>query len=98
MHSFQSVASRRLFVDITPLRESRDYRLLWLSQLATSGGRQIVVVAVPYQVYLLTHSSLAVGFSTRIPHYLLGCSTSFCTRQFSNSATKSTFSAGHAIS
>ena len=61
MQAFQSVASRRLFVDITPLRESRDYRLLWLSQLATSGGRQIVIVAVPYQVYLLTHSSLAVG-------------------------------------
>lgn len=55
------MASRRLFVDIAPLRESRDYRLLWLSQLATTGGRQIVVVAVPYQVYLLTHSSLAVG-------------------------------------
>ena len=55
------MARRRLFVDITPLRQSRDFRLIWLSQLATMGGRQIVVVAVPYQVYLLTHSSLAVG-------------------------------------
>ena len=55
------MASRRLFVDITPLRESGDFRLLWLSQLATMAGRQIVVVAVPYQVYLTTHSSLAVG-------------------------------------
>jgi len=61
LQSFQPVASRRLLVDITPLPESRDFRLLWLSQLATAGGRQIVVVAVPYQVYLLTHSSLAVG-------------------------------------
>ena len=61
LQAFRSVASPRLLVDITPLRESRDYRLLWLSQLATSGGRQIVIVAVPYQVYLLTHSSLAVG-------------------------------------
>jgi len=61
VQSFQSVASRRLFIDITPLRESRDFRLLWLSQLATTGGRQVVVVAVPYQVYVLTHSSLAVG-------------------------------------
>lgn len=50
-----------LLVDITPLRESRDFRLIWLSQLATTGGRQVVLVAVPYQVYLLTHSSLAVG-------------------------------------
>jgi hypothetical protein len=55
------VARGRLLVDITPLRESRDFRLLWLSQLATTGGRQVVVVAVPYQVYLMTHSSLAVG-------------------------------------
>lgn len=52
---------RRLFVDISPLRESRDFRLLWLSELATWSGRQIVIVAVPYQIYVLTHSSLAVG-------------------------------------
>lgn len=55
------MARGRLLVDITPLRESRDYRLIWLSQLSTTLGRQVVVVAVPYQVYLLTHSSLAVG-------------------------------------
>ncbi|MDQ6691750.1 MAG: MFS transporter [Candidatus Dormibacteraeota bacterium] len=51
----------RILVDLTPLRESRDFRILWLSQLASTGGRQIVVVAVPYQVYVMTHSSLAVG-------------------------------------
>jgi predicted MFS family arabinose efflux permease len=50
-----------LFTDVTPLRGSRDFRLLWLSQAGTSFGRQVVIVAVPYQVYLLTHSSLAVG-------------------------------------
>ncbi len=50
-----------LLVDITPLRESRDFRLIWLSQMVTTGGRQVVLVAVPYQIYLLTHSSLAVG-------------------------------------
>jgi predicted MFS family arabinose efflux permease len=55
------VARGRLFVDITPLRRSREFRLIWLSQLATTGGRQVVIVAVPYQVYLLSHSSLAVG-------------------------------------
>jgi MFS transporter, ENTS family, enterobactin (siderophore) exporter len=53
--------SRGLLVDITPLRESRDFRLIWLSQLATTAGRQVVLVAVPYQVYVVTHSSLAVG-------------------------------------
>jgi predicted MFS family arabinose efflux permease len=50
-----------LFTDVSPLRGSRDFRLLWLSQAGTSFGRQVVIVAVPYQVYLLTHSSLAVG-------------------------------------
>jgi MFS family permease len=50
-----------LFVDLSPIRESRDFRLLWLAQLLTWTGRQMVVVAVPYQVYVLTNSSLAVG-------------------------------------
>jgi len=56
------VASLRgLLVDVGPLRESRDFRLLWFGQLVSMVGVQIVMVAVPYQVYLLTHSSLAVG-------------------------------------
>jgi hypothetical protein len=50
-----------LFLDLSPLRASRAFRHLWLSQLATSAGRQFVMVAVPFQVYVLTHSSLAVG-------------------------------------
>lgn len=50
-----------LAVDWTPLRESRDYRLLFSGQLVSMIGRQLTVVAVPYQVYLLTRSSLAVG-------------------------------------
>ncbi|HXM53846.1 MAG TPA: MFS transporter [Candidatus Dormibacteraeota bacterium] len=50
-----------LFLDVSPLRASRAFRVLWLSQLATTAGRQFVLVAVPYQVYVLTHSSLAVG-------------------------------------
>src|SRR5215472_12336391 len=33
-----------------------------------------------------------------LPRYFFGCSTSFCTRQLSSSATYSTFSDGHAIS
>jgi predicted MFS family arabinose efflux permease len=52
---------KRVFVDASPLRESRDFRVVWLSQLLSWTGRQIVIVAVPYQVYVLTRSSLAVG-------------------------------------
>jgi MFS-type transporter involved in bile tolerance (Atg22 family) len=51
----------RLFVDIAPLRESRDFRLIWIAQLTSNFGRQMVIVAVAYQVFLITHSSLAVG-------------------------------------
>ncbi|MEA2646858.1 MAG: hypothetical protein QOE92_1941 [Chloroflexota bacterium] len=53
--------ARRLAVDVTPLRDSRDFRLLWSGNLVSLVGRQITVVAVPYQVYVLTHSSIAVG-------------------------------------
>jgi predicted MFS family arabinose efflux permease len=55
------VIGRALLLDVRPLRESRDFRLLWMSQLTTVTGRQFVLVAVPFQVYVLTRSSLAVG-------------------------------------
>jgi MFS family permease len=51
----------RLFIDLTPLRRSRDFRALILGELISVLGTQLTVVAVPYQVYLLTHSSLDVG-------------------------------------
>jgi MFS family permease len=54
-------ARRRLFVDLSPLRESRDYRLLFGGEAVSWLGRQATVVAVSYQVYVLTKSSLAVG-------------------------------------
>jgi MFS family permease len=47
--------------DITPLKVARDYRLLWSGNLVSVVGRQITAVALPYQVFLLTRSSLAVG-------------------------------------
>jgi len=52
---------RGLAVDITPLRRSRDYRLLWFGQLISTTGRQITLVALPYQVFQLTGSALDVG-------------------------------------
>ena len=48
-------------IDFSPLRDSRDFRLLWIGQLVGNIGRQITVVALPYQVYLITRSSLMVG-------------------------------------
>jgi MFS family permease len=51
----------RILVDTTPLRESRDFRLLFIGQLVSMLGTQLTVVAIPYQVYSMTHSSLQVG-------------------------------------
>jgi MFS family permease len=53
--------ARRLFVDIEPLRTSRQFRRLWGGYVVSVLGSQLTVVAVPYQVYRLTHSSLDVG-------------------------------------
>jgi MFS family permease len=52
---------RRLLVDVSPLRVSRDFRLMYAGQFLSIIGRQITVVASALQVFLLTESSLAVG-------------------------------------
>lgn len=48
-------------MDITPLCRHRDFRLLFVGRTVTTFGTMITNVAVPFQVYALTHSSLAVG-------------------------------------
>ncbi len=52
---------RHLLVDISPLRDSVAYRRLWFNDLLSAGASQVSVVALPYQVYALTGSSLLVG-------------------------------------
>ncbi|MGH3441726.1 MAG: MFS transporter [Nitriliruptorales bacterium] len=52
---------RRLLLDTAPLRDSREYRLLYSGQIVSMLGRQLTVVAIPYQVFVLTRSSLLVG-------------------------------------
>jgi MFS family permease len=54
-------ALRRVAVDLTPLRSSRDFRLLWTGQLISETGSQIALVAVFVQVYDITGSAFAVG-------------------------------------
>jgi MFS family permease len=53
--------SRRILVDLAPLRESREFRLLFGGQLVSTMGSQLTVVAIPYQIFRQTHSSLQVG-------------------------------------
>ncbi|HYF74029.1 MAG TPA: MFS transporter [Nocardioides sp.] len=52
---------RRLRMDTTPLRESRDFRLLFLAGTVFYFGAMVSYVAIPYQVYTLTGSNFAVG-------------------------------------
>lgn len=52
---------RALRMDTTPLRTSRDFRLLFLAGTVFYFGAMITYVAVPYQVYTLTGSNFAVG-------------------------------------
>ena len=40
---------------------NRNYSLLFWGQLISSAGTQMQVVAVAWQVYLLTHSAIALG-------------------------------------
>jgi MFS family permease len=50
-----------MILDISPLLKNRDYRLLYIGQLVSAFGSMITYVAVPKQVWDLTHSSFAVG-------------------------------------
>ena len=52
---------RALAFDLTPLRISRDFRLLYIGQAVSFFGSMVTYVAVPYQMFTLTHSTLAVG-------------------------------------
>jgi MFS family permease len=50
-----------MFVDFSPLRKYRDYRLIFIGQSISTLGTMISYVALPYQVYKVTGSSMAVG-------------------------------------
>src|SRR3954471_17400000 len=52
---------RRVAVDLSVLRESRNLRLLVIGELVSGLGAQAALVAIPYQVYVLTHSAALVG-------------------------------------
>ena len=48
-------------LDLTPLRQSTQYRRLYTAGFISMLGSQATYVAVPFQLRLLTHSTLAVG-------------------------------------
>jgi len=48
-------------MDVGPLRRHRDFRLLFTGQLVTFLGSMVTYVALPYQAYQISGSSLVVG-------------------------------------
>lgn len=48
-------------IDLTPLRDSREYRLLFIAQSVSFFGSMMSFVALPWQLFQLTKSSFAVG-------------------------------------
>lgn len=51
-----------MLIDLSPLRQSRDYRLLFFGQLISFFGTMISIVAINWQMYSLTGSSAMVGY------------------------------------
>ena len=52
---------RRVFLDTAPLRLDRDFRWLWAGQAVSGIGNQVTRLALPYQVYAQTGSTLAIA-------------------------------------
>jgi MFS family permease len=48
-------------LDLTPLKTSREYRLLYFGQFVSAFGSAISYVVLPWQMYQLTRSSFYVG-------------------------------------
>lgn len=50
-----------MFINISPLKKYRDYRLLFFGQMISFLGSMVSYVAIPYQVYELTKDNWLVG-------------------------------------
>src|SRR5688572_32608263 len=51
-----------MLLDLSPLKASRDYRLLFTGQLVSFFGSMMSFIVVPWQMYQLTQSSAMVGY------------------------------------
>ena len=51
----------KIAVDTRGLRESRDFRLLTIGSVVTGLGTQAALVALPYQVYVISRSAFLTG-------------------------------------
>ena len=51
----------RFAIDLSPIRDYPHFRRLWIGQSISFIGGEITIVAMPFQVYELTHSTLVLG-------------------------------------
>ena len=54
----------QVMIDLAPLRQHRDFRLLFTGRFLTMAGNAVATTAASWQVFGLTRSSLAVGLLT----------------------------------
>jgi hypothetical protein len=69
------VAISRAFIDLTLLRSSRAFRRVWIGWSCSSFSAQMTLIAVIFQVWQTTHSTVwtgAVGIAQAIPMVVLG--------------------------
>ncbi|MBO0767773.1 MAG: MFS transporter [Solirubrobacterales bacterium] len=52
---------RRFALDLTPVRRARHFRLLLIGEVISQLGTQAALVALPYQIYTVSHSAALVG-------------------------------------
>lgn len=50
-----------MLLDLTPLKNNREFRYLYLGQIVSLFGTMMSLGALPYQIYHLTNSTWAVG-------------------------------------
>ncbi len=69
------MTGRRLLLDLAPLRESPAFRRLWIGGTVSGFGSQLAMVAVVFQVWERTRSTVwtgAVGLAQAVPLLALG--------------------------
>ncbi|GAA2707087.1 MFS transporter [Actinoplanes palleronii] len=65
----------RALIDVQPLRSSPAFRRLWIGRTCSGLGSQMTLIAVIYQVWQQTHSTVwtgAVGLAQALPIVLFG--------------------------
>src|SRR6476660_5888366 len=62
-----------MLLDISPLKASREYRLLFFGQLVSFFGSMMTFIVVPWQMYQLTQSSAMVGYIALVEFVPMFC-------------------------